>query len=107
MATQSDKQYDDTNRGSLFRNKRKNTEKHPDYTGSLNVDGKEYWLSAWSKFSPKMGENFLSCSITPKEASTATAGDDPLAPTKVGTSEGKPFNPTIQDASDLDGDVPF
>ncbi|NBT61386.1 MAG: hypothetical protein EBT02_06365 [Planctomycetia bacterium] len=34
---------------SLFKNIRKETEKHPDYTGSIMVDGREHWLSAWLK----------------------------------------------------------
>lgn len=33
--------------GSLFRNDKKDSDKHPDYKGSALIDGKEYWLSAW------------------------------------------------------------
>jgi hypothetical protein len=33
--------------GSLFKNKRKETESHPDYTGSIMLSGVEHWLSAW------------------------------------------------------------
>ena len=35
--------------GSLFKNTRKTTETHPDYNGSIMVNGKEHWLSAWVK----------------------------------------------------------
>jgi hypothetical protein len=35
--------------GSLFKNDRKTTETHPDYSGSIMVNGKEHWLSAWVK----------------------------------------------------------
>ena len=41
--------YDNTNRGSIWKNDKQETEKHPDFTGSLNVDGKEYWVSAWKR----------------------------------------------------------
>lgn len=43
------KQFDDRNRGSIWKNEKKTTDKHPDFTGSLNVDGKDYWVSAWKR----------------------------------------------------------
>lgn len=58
--------YDNSNSGALFKNKRQKTPKHPNYTGSLNVDGKDYWLAAWIKKSKK-GETFMSLSIQPKD----------------------------------------
>lgn len=41
--------YDNTNRGSIWKNEKKETEKHPDFTGSLNVEGTDYWVSAWKR----------------------------------------------------------
>ena len=35
--------------GSLFPNDRKETDKHPDVTGKINLDGTLYWLSGWWK----------------------------------------------------------
>ena len=35
--------------GSLFKNDRKETERHPDYTGKFMVGGKLHYLSAWLK----------------------------------------------------------
>ena len=58
-------EYDNTNRGVLFRNDKKDTEKHPDFTGSMDVGGVDHYLSAWVKES-KQGKKFFSLSITPK-----------------------------------------
>jgi uncharacterized protein (DUF736 family) len=58
--------YDNTNSGALFKNERKETEKHPDYTGQLNVNGVDHWVSAWIKKS-KTGKTFMSLSIKPKD----------------------------------------
>ena len=44
--------------GSLFKNVRKTTENHPDFTGTIMVNGKEHYLSAWVKESPKVGKYF-------------------------------------------------
>ena len=52
-------QYDDTNRGALFRNNRKEQDSHPDHTGNINVDGKDYYLNAWIKTSQN-GNKFFS-----------------------------------------------
>ncbi len=41
--------YDNTNRGSIWTAKSRETDKHPHYTGTANVDGTEYWVSAWAK----------------------------------------------------------
>jgi len=62
--------YDNTNRGALFKNKDKDAS-HPtwaDYQGNINVDGVEFWLSAWVKKSQKSGQTFMSLSVTKKEA---------------------------------------
>ena len=42
-------EFDKTNRGAAFKNEKKETENHPDLTGSLDVEGTEYWLSIWKK----------------------------------------------------------
>ena len=60
-------EYDNNNRGSLFKNDRKDDAKFPDYKGSLNVEGIDYWLSAWIKIS-KDGNKFMSLSVKNKNA---------------------------------------
>lgn len=82
-------EYDNTNRGALFKNNRKEQDNHPDYTGSLNVGGEEFWLSAWLKTSKK-GEKFMSVSVKPKEA-----------------RRDSPNDARREAASDLNDDVPF
>jgi hypothetical protein len=61
-------EYDNTNRGSIWKNDKKEKDTHPDFTGSLNVDGREFWVSAWKRkegASPKAPA--LSFSVKPKD----------------------------------------
>lgn len=54
--------YDNRNSGVLFRNQNKETDKHPDYTGSwTDEDGHEFFMSAWINES-KSGKKFLKLS---------------------------------------------
>jgi hypothetical protein len=60
-------EYDNSNRGVLFKNDRKEKETHPDYKGSYtDGNGAEFWLSAWLK-KDKNGNTFMSLSTTAKE----------------------------------------
>lgn len=59
-------EYDNNMTGVVFKNKRKETEKHPDYTGTTTIDGVEYWASYWLKTS-KTGETFMSVSYKRKD----------------------------------------
>jgi uncharacterized protein (DUF736 family) len=79
--------YDDTNRGALFKAKNKPSDNHPDYSGKINVDGTEFWLSAWIKES-KEGEKYMSLSVQPK------------------TDKGGRAKPGKPD-SNMDADIPF
>lgn len=58
--------FDNTNRGSIFKNDRKEQDSHPDMKGTINVEGVEYWISGWKKTS-KDGKNFISLSVRQKE----------------------------------------
>lgn len=75
-------EYDNTNRGAMFKNNNEGNEKRPDYTGSLNVEGKDYKLSAWIR-EAKSGSKFMSIACEAKEAKPATrrnsdvSGNDP------------------------------
>ena len=66
-------QYDDTNRGAIWPNDRmREGKKDPEFTGQLNVDGREYWVSAWKrKPDAKEGAPSLSFTVNPKDANKA------------------------------------
>jgi uncharacterized protein (DUF736 family) len=70
------KDYDNTDSGALFKNKEKETDKHPDYQGSINVGGTDYWLSAWLKESKK-GEKYMSLAIKAKDGGKASPKTKP------------------------------
>lgn len=59
------------NSGTLFRNKRKEAENHPDSTGTVMVNGVEYYINGWTK-TTKDGDKFVSLSFKPKDAKPAT-----------------------------------
>lgn len=59
------KQYDNTNRGVLFINDKGDNPKRPDRTGTINIDGKEYKLSAWIK-NPGTPSEIISLSVATK-----------------------------------------
>lgn len=75
--------------GSLFPNKRKETESHPNLTGSILVGGVEHWISGWVKLTAN-GDKWISLSVKPKEAKAA-----PDAP------KAKPAQAELED------DIPF
>lgn len=85
-------QYDNTNTGALFNNKEnKASANHPDYKGSINVNGTEYWLSAWIKPTKKdPAVRFMSLSVQPKEQ-----------------QQGARQAPRKQSREDEDRDIPF
>ena len=82
--------YDNTNRGQIWKNEDKQKDTHPDFKGSLNVDGVEYWVSAWKR-KPDANPKAPALSISIK------------------LKEDKPQRQEPQNAScdDFDDDIPF
>ena len=92
-------EYDNTNRGALFANNRKERNSQPDRTGSLNVDGVEYFIDGWLKKS-RDGNQFLSLSVKRKDKQ----------PAPVPRTHGeRPGGPKSRPAADFDesDDIPF
>jgi len=91
------------NSGSFFINNRKTRDNQPDFNGSVMVDGKEFYISIWSK-NGKSGE-FWTCSFTEKTSS----GERAPAPTKTSSmSKTMAKAPAkVEEEIDLDDDIPF
>jgi hypothetical protein len=66
-------QFDPTNRGIFGRNERKTQDTHPDFTGSLNVNGQEFWLDGYKQTRKDGSGSFISLRVKPKEAPAAPA----------------------------------
>ena len=93
--------FDRTNRGSIWKNEKKTTDGHPDFTGSYTSEsGIEFWVSAWKR---KDGANpkapALTFSMKPKDA---TKRADPI-------SSGRHLPPkkSIIPDDDMDEEIPF
>lgn len=57
---------DRNNSGVLFKNDRKEQEKHPDYKGHATLDGVDYYVSSWVRTSKRDGGKFMSLAFSPK-----------------------------------------
>jgi hypothetical protein len=79
--------YDNTNRGILSRNDKKEADNHPDFKGEINVDGTDYWLSGWVKERKDGSGRFFSLSVKPKDA--------------------KPAKPAKKKLEEMDDEIPF
>lgn len=71
-------QFDNTNSGVLFKNDRKDSEKQPDYTGKINVAGKELQLAAWLRDGKKGKFMSLKVSEFQQKSEARTSYDEPV-----------------------------
>lgn len=70
--------FDNTNTGAIWGNKDRKTDKHPTHTGSINVEGVEYWVSAWVGDKSK-NQPSLSLKIQKKESKQSKPAAAPAA----------------------------
>ena len=85
--------YDNNNRGSIWKNDKKETENHPDFTGSAIINGVDMWVSAWKR-KPDAKEKSPALSFTFK------AKDETKSPAPI--EDKKTFS-----ADDFDSDIPY
>lgn len=83
------------NSGILSRDKNRKSDKHPEYTGSAEVDGVEYWMNAYIN----EGEHgkYFKISFKKKEPRQSGGG---------GKSQGSSQRPSQREPGDED-DTPF
>lgn len=95
--------YDNTNRGSIWKNTKKRPDKQDaDFTGSLNVDGVDYWVNAWKrKEDASPDAPALSFSIRPKEIQRQEAKPDLVL------TRGPRRDDPISTGRDMNDDIPF
>jgi hypothetical protein len=79
--------YDNTNKFTLFRAK-KNSEKSPDYSGEIDIDGLKFRLAAWKRTS-KSGIEYISGAVSSvdEEYSKKPKPDTVVDPDAVDLSE--------------------
>jgi hypothetical protein len=85
--------FDDTNKGALFKNQKKTTDRHPDYNGSVDVEGTEYWLSAWLNVA-KSGMKYMKLALTKKEE-------------QIVRPEGEGVKPVMKTSEITPDEIPF
>ena len=89
-------EYDNTNRGVLFQNDTKKSDKHPAYKGNIHFGTIKMSISAWEKTSSS-GKKFLSLSVS--EWTDGVRGDEqPATVARVAMP---------QTAAFVDDEIPF
>ena len=59
------------NSGIISKNDRKETDSHPDYKGSAEIDGVDYWLDCWINERNDGSGKFLKISFKPKVSASS------------------------------------
>jgi hypothetical protein len=88
--------YDNTNRGALFKNDKREKDTQPTHRGDINIDGEDYWLDAWVK-TAQSGRQYFSLAVKKKDTRQG------VSPQKPKQQEAKPAQPLAE----MDDDIPF
>jgi hypothetical protein len=60
--------YDNNFKGALFANRKRRNDNDPSHQGQCEVNGVEYWISAWVNESTKDGSRYFSLRFKEKDA---------------------------------------
>lgn len=87
------------NTGMLMRNTRKETDKHPDFTGTwVGEDGVEYYLDAWANVSAK-GNKYLKLRLGKPKAQKQISQHN--------QAKSNGYQPQGSGFDDMPDDIPF
>lgn len=92
------------NSGSLFENDRKQSDRHPDMTGKVMVNGVEMYVSAWWK---QGRSQFLSLAFSDVRKNEVQRQDDRREPQRSAGYAAPRKGGWTPPAEDLDDAVPF
>lgn len=88
-------EYDNTNRGAIWKNDNRQSDTHPHFSGSINIEGVDYWLSGWKRADDASDRApLVSFSVRRKDVQNAPqAAPAPVqsAPADVDLDEDIPF----------------
>ena len=76
--------YDNNNTGVLFRQTDKQSDKHPDFTGNCEVNGKKMQIASWVNTSKVGSKKYMSLKFSefkPKEESVSASNTDSVSAT--------------------------
>jgi hypothetical protein len=65
-------EYDNNNQAALWKNDKRETDKHPHLKGSATIDNVEYWVSAWTN-KAEGNQPIIRLKLEPKEAQAKPA----------------------------------
>ena len=85
--------------GSLFVNSKKEGERHPDWTGTCRIEGKDYWVSMWQSDGRNAKTHSLAFKAkdgTPRPASTEQEFKQEVAKHFVLDGDDVPFAPEFR-----------
>lgn len=99
--------YDNTNKGTIAKNPRKESDRHPDIKGSLNVDGRDYWIDGWQKKNSRDGSTFYSLTVKPKDQARQQPKQSQVTqrPTSYDADDRQTHGGGF--SADLDDEIPF